>query len=507
VSSRDLVVGVDVGSQGTCAQAIDRDGTLVVSSYVPHELSYPRPGWAEQDPLSWLGAVGQALGEVRRATAGDRLRAISFGSQLDGLVAVDGAGAPTGPALIWIDRRAGEQCQRAAERIDRARLRELSGCNLDPGHVAAKIAWLAEHRPEQHAAARWFLLPGSFVAWRACGELAVDPSNASSTMLLDVHTGDWSDEACAAFGVDPGALAPVRPAHEALGPVAPWLREAAGLEAGTLVVLGCGDEMAATLGAGVVDPGAVCDVMGTAEPVCAVVPGPVLDPDGVTELHPSADPGGWLLENPGWLSGGAYRWFRDELGSVESARAAATGGDVYELLNDLAAAAPAGADGVLWVPALAGATAPEWNADARAGWFGLTAAHGRAHLARALLEGNAFALRDVLEAIRAAGQTPTELVCVAGGARGDLLRRIRADVTGLPATRPDDVETTARGAAMLAATGAGLHADVRSAARAMAGPRLEPIDPDPECQAVYDQLYARHRELYAALRPLFRSAP
>src|SRR5436305_4319475 len=243
--------------------------------------------------------------------------------------------------------------------------------------------------------------------------------------------------------------------------------------------------------------------MGTAEPICPATTAPALDPDGVTGLHPHADADGWLLENPGWLSGGAYRWFRDELGSVEAARAAATGGDVYELLNDLAAGAPAGADGVLWVPALAGATAPEWNADARAGWFGLTAAHGRAHLARALLEGNAFALRDVLEAIRAAGQEPAELVCVAGGARGDLLRQIRADVTGLPVTRPDDVETTARGAAMLAAAGCGLYASVREAALAMAGPRLEPVLPDPECSAVYDELYRRHRELYAALRPMF----
>src|SRR5207248_6105258 len=165
---------------------------------------------------------------------------------------------------------------------------------------------------------------------------------------------------------------------------------AAGLDAGTLVVLGCGDEMAATLGAGVFEPGVVCDVLGTAEPVCAVSPGPALDPDGVTELHPHAAPGGWLLENPGWLSGGAYRWFRDELGSAEGARAAATGGDVYELLNAVAGEAPAGADGVLWIPALAGATAPEWNVPARAGWFGLTAAHGRSHLARAMLEGNAF---------------------------------------------------------------------------------------------------------------------
>jgi len=505
VSVRELVVGVDVGSQGTCAQAITPDGTLVATTYVPHTLSYPQPGWAEQDAREWLGAVAQALAEVRRAVGAAAVRAVSFASQLDGLVAADAAGQPLGPALIWMDRRAGAQCESAAEKIDPRRLRELTGCNLDASHVAAKIAWLREHRADQHAGACWFLLPGSFVAWHASGEVAVDPSNASSSMLLDVGSGDWSSEACDAFQVDSALLARIHPAHTVLGPVAPWLRDAAGLDPGTEVVLGCGDDMAATLGAGVVEPGVVCDVMGTAEPVCAVVSEPVLDPDGITELHPHAVPGGWLLENPGWLSGGAYRWFRDELGSVEAARAAATGADVYELLNDLADGAPAGADGVLWVPALAGATAPEWNADARAGWFGLAAAHGRAHLARALLEGNAFALRDVLEAIRAAGHPPTEVVCVAGGARGDLLRQIRADVTGLPVTRPDDVETTARGAAMLAAAGVGLHPDVPSACHAMAGPRTEPLQPRLEYREVYEALHQRHRALYAALRPLFYS--
>ena len=501
--SGELAVGVDVGSQGTCAQAVTADGEVAVTRYVAHDLSYPRPGWAEQDPRQWLGAVAQALAEVRQAVGTGAIRAISFGSQLDGMVAVDGDGDPVWPALIWMDRRAEDECAAAAERIDPARLRETTGCNLDAGHVAAKIAWLRGNEPEAYARARWFLLPGSFVAWHACRELAVDPSNASSTMLLEVAGGDWSDEVCAAFEVDPGTLAPVRPSDAVLGPVAPWLRDSAGLDAGTQVVLGCGDEMAGTLGAGVVDPGVVCDVMGTAEPVCAVVPEPALDPDAVTELHPHAVPGGWLMENPGWLSGGAYRWFRDELGSAEIARAAATGGDVYELLNAVAAEAPAGADGVIWIPALAGATAPEWNVRARAGWFGLTAAHGRRHLARALLEGNAFALRDVLEAIRSAGHAPEQVVCVAGGARGGLLRQIRADVTGLPVTRPYDVETTARGAAMLAASGAGLHPDVRTASLTMAGPRVEPALPDPERRALYDDLHARHRALYAALRPLF----
>jgi xylulokinase len=501
------VVGVDVGSQGTCAQALEPDGTLVATSYAPHALSYPRAGWAEQDPAEWTAALVRTLADLRSRTEGREIAALSFGSQLDGLVAADGDGEPLRPALIWCDRRAGEECDEAAERTDPERLRELTGCNLDPGHVGAKIAWLARHEPDAFELAAAFALPGSWVAWQASGTLAVDPSNASSTGVLDPRAREWAPEACAAFGVDPERLPPVLPPHAVLGRIRDWLRDATGLDGETLVVLGAGDEMAATLGAGVVEPGVVCDVMGTAEPVCAVVAEPAHDPTGVVELHPHADPDTWLLENPGWLSGGAYRWFRDELGGPEAARAKESGADVYELLNALAQCAPAGAGGVTWLPALAGAMAPEWNANARAGWFGMTAAHGRAHLARALLEGNALALRDVIEAIAGAGHAPTDVVCVGGGAKGRLLLELRAHITGLPVCRPEDVETTARGAAMLAAAGAGLHPTVAAAARAMAGARHEPVRPDAELREVYDDLHRRHLALYAALRPLFNGTP
>ncbi len=338
------------------------------------------------------------------------------------------------------------------------------------------------------------------------GELAVDASNGSSTGVLDPREHSWSEEACEAFGVEVDRLPELRRSDAVLGPVLEWLCEATGLDSNTQVVLGAGDEMAATLGAGVVEPGVVCDVLGTAEPVCAVVGEPAHDPTGVVELHPHADPDTWLLENPGWLSGGAYRWFRDELGGLEAVRATESGADVYELLNALAESAPPGADGVLWLPALAGAMAPEWNANARAGWFGVTASHGRAHLARALLEGNAHALRDVIEAIAGAGHAPSEVVCVGGGAHGRLLLELRAHVTGLPVCRPEDVETTARGAAMLAAAGAGLHESVSAAGLAMACRREARVEPDPELRGVYDDLHARHRQLYDALRPLFNGS-
>jgi xylulokinase len=505
-STDDLVAGVDVGSQGTCVQLLAADGEHVATSYVPHDLEYPRPGWAQQDAEQWVAALARGLLEARLASGGRRIAAIAFGAQLDGLVACDEAGRPLHPALIWMDRRAGAECRAAAGRIDAAALRAATGCNLDAGHVAAKIAWVQAHAPEVARATRHWLLPGSFVALRASGVAAVDPSNASSSMLYDVAGGGWEPAACAAFGVDQERLAPIRPPQAVLGEVAPWLRDAAGLGRDTLVVLGCGDEMAATLGAGVVDPGAICDVLGTAEPVCAVSDRPLHDPSGITELHPHALPGAWLVENPGWLSGGAYRWFRDQVGGPELSRAAATGEDAYELLNALAASVPRGADGLLWLPALAGAMTPEWNADARACWFGLTAAHGRAHLLRALLEGNALAFRDVVEAVLGAGGEAREIVCVGGGARGALIAQLRADVTGLPACRPADVETTARGAAMLAAAGAGLHPSVRAAAVAMAGERVGHVEPDPQAREVYDALYDRYRALYAALKPLFAPA-
>ena len=237
----------------------------------PTGSATPSPGGRSRTQSSgsarWRGRSARFASRPT-ATACERCRS---GRQLDGLVATGGDGTPTGAALIWMDRRAGTSVTRSATRFGRERLRELTGCNLDPGHVAAKISWLRRHRGEEHAAARWFLLPGSFVAWRAAGELAVDPSNASSTMLLDLETQGWCEEACSRFEVEPERLAPIRPAHDVLGPVAPWLRDAAGLDPSTLIVLGCGDEMAATLGAGVVSPGSVCDVMGTAEPVCAVV--------------------------------------------------------------------------------------------------------------------------------------------------------------------------------------------------------------------------------------------
>jgi xylulokinase len=484
MSGGDLVVGVDVGSQGACLSAFGADGECAATAYQPYTVSYPRPGWAEQDPAAWTRALGAAFRELDVDL--DRVAAISFASQLDGLVAVDEAGDPLGPAIIWMDRRADALCDEVE--ITREEWYRRSGCNLDGSHVAAKIAW----HMRTGAEAERYLLPGAFLLRVATGADVVDAANASSTMALDPRALAWDDGLLAAFGIDPQRLPRVVACDAVVGEVTPAFAELTGLSTGTLVIAGCGDEMGATLGAGVVEPGVVCDVLGTAEPVCAVTAEPLLDPTRVTECHPHAVPGRWLLENPGWASGASYRWFRDELG-----------GSDYEELNALAATVPAGSAGVVFVPWMGGAMAPTWDADARGGWYGLTPAHRRAHLCRSLLEGSAYALRDVIEAIRGAGLDVERIVCVAGGARSPLVRQLRADVTGLPVGWSEDVETTARGAAMLAAVGAGFHGDVASAAAAMARPAADVHEADDDARALLEDGYRRYRRLFESLAPAF----
>ncbi|HWJ30871.1 MAG TPA: FGGY family carbohydrate kinase [Gaiellaceae bacterium] len=484
MSGGDLVVGVDVGSQGACLSAFTADGERAGTTYRPYPVSYPRPGWAEQDPAAWVEALRRGFGDLDVDLA--RVAAISFASQLDGLVAVDEAGEPVAPAIIWMDRRADVLCDEVG--ISPEAWYRRSGCNLDGSHVAAKVAWHQRNRPP----ADRYLLPGAYLLRIAAGADVVDAANASSTMALDPRTLTWDEELLAAFEIDPARLPSVVACDEIVGEVTPHFAQQTGLVPGTVVVAGCGDEMGATLGAGVVEPGVVCDVLGTAEPVCAVTAAPLLDPTRVTECHPHAASRRWLLENPGWASGASYRWFRDELG-----------GSDYDELNELAATVPPGSDGVVFVPWMGGAMAPTWDADARGGWYGLTPAHHRAHLCRSLLEGSAYALRDVIDAIRGSGLEVERIVCVAGGARSSLVRQLRADVTGVPVGWSEDVETTARGAAMLASVGAGFHDDTASAASAMSRPAQDAHEPNDEARAQLEDGYRRYRRLFESLSPAF----
>jgi xylulokinase len=503
VSGR-YVIGCDVGSQGTNAALYAEDGTLVTSRYEPHDLSFPHPGWAEQDATEWPKAVAASVGAVARE-AGDPASVVglSFGSQLDGMVVCDADGRPLRPAMIWMDRRAEAQAAALSERISPADFYRLSGTNLDSSHAVFKAMWVRDEEPEVFSRAAHLLPPGAYVLREITGVLAVDYSNASSLALLDPRSRMWSEELLEHVGIDPDLLPEVAAATQAVGSIRPAFAEATGLDPATTVAVGCGDEMAATLGAGVFEPGEVCDVVGTAEPVCAASDAPREDPSMLVECHPHADPDAWLLENPGFVSGGNLRWWRDHFAPLERQTEADGGADAYDRLSAEADGAPPGADGLVFLPCMQGAMAPEWNGAARGVFYGLTLAHTRAHMTRALLEGSAFALRDILEAMVAAGLDVGRLTIVGGGAKGRLWRQIKADVTGFPIRVPTSVETTATGAAILASVAAGIFPSVAEATSTFVSYEPEEHQPDPETHARYEDAYRLYRDVYAALRPVF----
>jgi len=488
------VIGCDVGSQGTNTALYSDDGRLVASAYEAYDVLYPRPGWAEQDPRAWIDALHKTIRQVVGQVEPSAVKAISFGSQLDGIVVCDAKGGPLRNAMIWMDRRAEAQAAALAERVSRQAFYKHTGANLDSSHAVFKALWIKGEEPEIFARAKKLMPPGSFVLQHASGATMVDYSNASSLALLDPRTREWSAAVLDATNIDAAMLPELAPGTHGIGRVTTAFAAATGLARDTCVVVGCGDEMAATLGAGVYSPGEVCDVVGTAEPVCAVSSAPREDSTMLVECHPHGDPDSWLLENPGFVSGGNLRWWRDHFFGPDSE---------YDAICGPAADVAPGAEGLVFLPCMQGAMAPEWNGAARGVFFGLSLAHTRAHMTRALLEGSAFALRDILEAMQNAGLNVRRLTIVGGGAKGALWRQIKADVTGLPVRVPSNVETTATGAAILAAVGSGLLPNVASAVSAFVAYQPEEHQPDPERRQAYDEAYERYREVYFALKPVF----
>ncbi|HZS75105.1 MAG TPA: xylulokinase [Ktedonobacteraceae bacterium] len=504
---RRYVIGADVGSQGMKTVLLDDSGKVVASAYAAYDPRYPAPNWAEEDPADWEQALVTTVQQVMQdsGVSPENVLALALGSQVDGLVCVSQDDRVLRPAIIWLDRRATAQCDVLEQHIAPDALFSLTGANLDSSHVAPKMLWVRDNEPRIFQQSRYLLLPGSYMAYRLTGEAVVDFSNASSTLLLDVKTKTWSQFMLQNTGLDEQRLGRVAGATEVIGTLTASAAQRLGLSTKTLVAVGSGDEHAACVGAGVTDSSIVCDINGTAEPVCAVASTPVFDEGGLLETHCHADPAAWLIENPGFVSGGSYRWFLDTLALHERAEAARRGISPYELLNMEAAAAPAGAEGLIFLPCLSGAMTPTWNADARGVFFGLSLAHNRGHMVRSILEGTAYGLKDNVDRMAAIGLNPREIRAVAGGARGRLWLQIKADVTGLPVSVPRELETTALGAAMLAGVAAGLFANLREAANAVIE-IVSTIEPNPAHHQVYDEAYGLYRDVYDALQEPFRKA-
>ncbi|HEX8275666.1 MAG TPA: xylulokinase [Longimicrobiaceae bacterium] len=491
-----VFLGLDVGTSGVRAILVTPAGDVVASATSPLALATPRPGWAEQDPEAWWRAGAAAVRAALEARPGAAVAAVGISGQMHSSVFLDRAGEVIRPALLWCDGRTTAECAEITARVGgEARLRDLVRNPALEGFTLPKVLWLRNHEPAAFARLATVLLPKDHLRFRLTGALATEPSDASATLMYDPAGLRWSAEVMEALELPAAILPEVGGSAEVLGRVGREAAALTGLAEGTPVVGGGADNACGAAGVGVVAPGEPVASWGTSGTVLAPTAEPRVDPGMRAHTFCHVVPGTWYLMGVVLSAGGAFAWYRDQL-----ARELAGAADADLRLDREAAAVPPGADGVTFLPYLQGERTPHRDAAARGAFLGVSLAHGRAHLTRAVLEGICFALRDSVSILRELGTAPDRLLLTGGGARSPLVRRLLAEVCGLPVSTAGREEGPAYGAALLAAVGAGAFPDLPAAARATLS-RGPAEHPGPGAHAAYDEPYRRFRAWYAAARP------
>lgn len=494
-----LFVGCDLGTSSTKAAVVDDEGAIVGEAAENVTLSHPRPGWVEQDLREIEASAHRTISAALHA-AGDPtdVAGVAFSAQMAGIGNVDADFAPVYHFDSWLDTRCESVVLEMREHADR--VVELSGCPPTYSH-GPKMLWAQRERPRDFAAIERFVVPHAFVASRLAGlpasEAYIDTGTLSFSNLSDTANLRWSEELVGLFGLDPRVLPRIVRPLEVIGHVTPEAGRTSGLPSGTPVVAGAGDQIAAALGAGVVEPGQVYDSAGTASLFAVCMEG--FRPDVANHTlatFPAVTEGvyiGFAFVNGGGLS---LQWFRDNIVGGE-------GADRRDFadLDALAAEVEAGSGGLIWYPHFQGGVLPP-RPRARSGWVGLTSWHERPHLYRSILEGIAFEYAQWADVARSNGETLTEARVLGGGARSPLWNQIKADVLGIDWVPTLRQECAVLGDAIMAGVGTG-HFDDAARTAIHWQETTEPYVPDGDSHAQYARLRSVYAELADALGPVY----
>ena len=482
-----VLVGLDVGTGGARAVAVDEGGSVVAEASSEYPLHSPRPGWSEQDPADWWGGAREALGAVATEVGAGRVSGVGLTGQMHGSVFLDSSDGAIRPALLWNDQRTGPQCEEITQAVGAERLISIAGNPALTGFQAPKIVWLRDEEPENFERVERVLLPKDYVRLLLTGEYATDASDAAGTLLLDVRGRDWSGEILDALEIPAGWMPQVYEGPENTGALRGEVAEELGLPPGIPVAAGGGDNAAAAVGTGIVGSGLVNSSVGTSGVLFAHTLEFNPDPSGRLHAFCHAVPGAYHLMGVTLSAGGSLGWWRETVG----------GG--FDELVGVASEVPPGSEGLLFLPYLSGERTPHLDPAARGAFFGLTARHGVAHMTRAVMEGVVFSLRDSLEIMRGLGVPIEDVRATGGGARSALWRRLQADVYDTPIRRTVADEGPAYGAALLAGVAGGLYGGVDEATEVVRL-REEVTEPDPERAKAYEEHYEVYRSLYPATR-------
>ncbi len=495
MSKPPYLLGIDISTTGAKALLIDEEGRVAASATTPLNLSTPHPLWSEQDPYQWwsgaVNSIRQALAQT--GARGNQVRAIGLTGQMHGLVLLDAQNRVLRPAILWNDQRTGAECEEITDKLGFENLLHITGNKALTGFTAPKILWVSKHEPQIYAQIAHVLLPKDYVRFRLTGGYAVDKADGAGTLLFDLQKRDFSDKVLDILEIPRKWMPQAFEGPEITGVISPEAAAETGLEAGTPVVGGGGDQAAQAVGVGAVTPGIVALTLGTSGVVFATTPSPLIEPQGRLHAFCHSVPDAWHFMGVMLSAAGSLQWYRDTLAPDVS----------FDDLLAPAQKAPPGSEGLFFLPYLTGERTPHPDPLARAAFVGLTVRHSQAHLTRAVLEGVAFGLRDSMELIKNSGLGEIQQVRVSGGgARSPFWRQILSDVMDVEMVTLNTTEGAALGAALLAGVGAKVWSSVAESCQAVIH-TTDTTLPNPSAVQVYQKAYPLYQNLYYALKPTF----
>jgi sugar (pentulose or hexulose) kinase len=500
----DTILSVDVGTTAIKTALFDERGRLIAKATREYELATPTALAVELDAEQYWCAFKHTVAEVLEAAPGaaPTIRALGISAQGETLICADDAGNALRPAIVWLDNRAQDEAEELAREFGNEQCYRVTGqVSFVPTWPAAKILWLRRHEPDTFRRTARFLLLEDYFIQRLTGQPVCEGSLVTSTAYWDFSRRAWWPEMLGYLGIGDGHLPELRESGEPVGSIRPSVARELGLDASTIVCTGALDQAAGAIGVGNIKPGVFSENTGAALAVCATVERPTFDPAAQMPCHYHGVPGLYMEHT--FTSGGmVLRWYRDTFCQPEIETARREGRDAYDLLSEMAAGVSPGSEGLVMLPHLQGAMAPEANPRAKGVFYGFTLRHTKAHFARSIMEAIACIVRRNVEVIEGLGIPVDEIRVLGGGARSDVWNRIKCDLTGRPVITTENEEAACLGAAILAGRAVGMFGSLEEAVDRMVVVK-ERLEPNPERRLLYDDVYARYRDLYDDLSGMF----
>lgn len=503
--TRRMLIGLDIGTSGAKCLLADETGRVIASATREYPLSTPRPGWAEQNPEDWWRGAADGIRAVLAKAGADAkdICGVSFSGQMHGLVALDAEMRVIRPAILWCDQRTQKQCDWITGRAGGVEgLLRYTNNRMLTGYTGGKLLWLRDEEPENFARMKIFCCPKDYIRFRLTGRVLTDVSEASGTGFFDTKNRVWADGLIALAGLDKAIFPKAVESTALAGCVTAEAAAETGLPEGLNVYAGGGDAVIQTTGTGLVEPGVLGVVIGTSGNVSMGMSGFHANPEGNLQMFCNNEPGLWHAFGCTLTAGGAFSWFVKTLAGEDAADAAREGKNTYAYIDERVKNVPAGANGVLFAPYLTGERCPYPDPNARGIFYGLSLGTTRADMARAVMEGVTYSLKQVVE-LMSAEIAPQKVYLSGGGASSEVWKQMAADIFELPVYTMSAVkEGGAYGAVLVAGVGAGIWKDLKEAIGVLHEDERF-YTPDPAAREAYRRGYERYCMLYPANKPLF----